>query len=121
NPASELGPPPPADSSSGAEYHPARSTTNAMTRDLRTRSPFGVKRTAPPAWRATTVGAAGVQLAVFEAGSTSPGAPAVVLLHGLGHWSDAAWSKLVPQLDPSCRYVAFDLPGFGASEKPDAR
>ena len=92
-----------------------------MTRDLRTRSPFGVKRTAPPAWRATTVGAAGVQLAVFEAGSTSPGAPAVVLLHGLGHWSDAAWSKLVPQLDPSCRYVAFDLPGFGASEKPDAR
>ncbi len=65
--------------------------------------------------------AAGVQLAAFEAGSTSPDAAAVVLLHGLGHWSEGAWSRLVPQLDPSCRYVAFDLPGFGASEKPDAR
>src|SRR5260370_11819768 len=92
-----------------------------MTRDLRARSPFGVNRTAPLAWRTTRVRAAGVELAVFEAGSTSPGAPAVVLLHGLGHWSDAAWGRLVPQLDPSCRYVAFDLPGFGASEKPDVR
>src|SRR5260370_5497329 len=92
-----------------------------MTRDLRTRSPFGVKRTAPLAWRTTRVRAAGVELAVFEAGSTSPGAPAVVLLHGLGHWSDAAWGRLVPQLAPSCRYVPFRLPAFAASQKPDVR
>ncbi len=31
-----------------------------------------------------------------------------------------AWGRLVPQLDPAARYVAFDLPGFGASDKPDA-
>jgi len=44
----------------------------------------------------------------------------VLLLHGLGHWTDAAWGRLVPHLDPALRYVAFDLPGFGASDKPDA-
>jgi pimeloyl-ACP methyl ester carboxylesterase len=92
-----------------------------MTTDLDTRKPFGMKRIAPPAWRESTVRAAGLQLATFEAGSTAPGAPSVVLLHGLGHWSQAAWSRLAPELDPSMRYVAFDLPGFGASEKPDVR
>ncbi len=74
---------------------------------------------APPAWRARTVRAAGIGLAAFEAGSPRPNAPVVLLLHGLGHWTDAAWARLVPQLDPAARYVGFDLPGFGASEKPD--
>jgi 4,5:9,10-diseco-3-hydroxy-5,9,17-trioxoandrosta-1(10),2-diene-4-oate hydrolase len=59
-------------------------------------------------------------LATFETGSEASGAPVVLLLHGLGHWTDAAWGRLVPQLDPEVRYVAFDLPGFGASDKPDA-
>ncbi len=59
-------------------------------------------------------------LATYEAGSDAPGAPVVLLLHGLGHWTDGAWGRLVPQLDPALRYVAFDLPGFGASDKPDA-
>ncbi len=59
-------------------------------------------------------------LAAYETGSDATGAPAVLLLHGLGHWTDGAWGRLVPQLDPKLRYVAFDLPGFGASEKPDA-
>src|ERR1700730_12486683 len=91
-----------------------------MTRNLRTRNPFGVKRTAPPGWRETSVCAAGLRIAVFAWGSDDPGAPAVVLLHGLGHWSDAAWGRLILPLDPRMRYVAFDLPGFGASDKPDA-
>ena len=59
-------------------------------------------------------------LATFETGSVAPGAPVVLLLHGLGHWTDAAWGRLVPQLDPASRFVAFDLPGFGASDKPAA-
>lgn len=79
-----------------------------------------VNRTAPPAWRTASIVAAGARVAAFEAGSDADDAPLVVLLHGLGHWSDAAWSRLVPYLDSSFRYLAFDLPGFGASERPDA-
>ena len=78
-----------------------------------------VNLAAPPAWRARTIRAGGVALAAFEAGSARPGAPVVLLLHGLGHWTDAAWGRLVPRLDPAARYVAFDLPGFGDSEKPE--
>jgi 4,5:9,10-diseco-3-hydroxy-5,9,17-trioxoandrosta-1(10),2-diene-4-oate hydrolase len=74
----------------------------------------------PFPWRTGRVRAAAATLATFEAGSDAPGAPVVLLLHGLGHWTGAAWGRLVPQLDPALRYVAFDLPGFGASDKPDA-
>lgn len=76
---------------------------------------------AAPAWRESVMRAGGVRLATFVAGSDAPDAPAVVLLHGLGGWSDAAWGRLVPQLDQRARFIAFDLPGFGASEKPAAR
>lgn len=76
---------------------------------------------AAPAWREGVTRAGGVRLATFVAGSDASDAPAIVLLHGLGQWSDAAWGRLVPQLDGRARYVAFDLPGFGASEKPAAR
>ena len=75
----------------------------------------------PSAWRCRRVDAAGTTLAVYEAGSDAGDAPVVLLLHGLGHWTDAAWGRLVPLLDPALRYVAFDLPGFGASGKPDRR
>jgi pimeloyl-ACP methyl ester carboxylesterase len=74
----------------------------------------------PFAWRTGHVRAAGARLATFETGSRASDAPVVLLLHGLGHWTDAAWSRLVPRLDPRLRYVALDLPGFGASEKPAA-
>jgi pimeloyl-ACP methyl ester carboxylesterase len=74
----------------------------------------------PSPWRAGRVRAAGATLATYETGSDAPGAPVVLLLHGLGHWTDAAWGRLVPQLDPALRCVAFDLPGFGASDKPNA-
>ncbi len=74
----------------------------------------------PSPWRAGRLRAAGAMLATYETGSDIPGAPAVLLLHGLGHWTGAAWGRLVPQLDQAVRYVAFDLPGFGASDKPDA-
>ncbi len=81
---------------------------------------FGMSDTIPFARRASRVRAGGVTLATFETGSRASDAPVVLLLHGLGHWSEAAWSRLVPLLDPALRYVALDLPGFGASEKPAA-
>jgi pimeloyl-ACP methyl ester carboxylesterase len=80
-----------------------------------------VNAAVPSAWRERRIRAAGASIAAFEAGSDASDAPVVLLLHGLGHWSDGAWGRLVPQLDPALRYVAIDLPGFGASDKPDVR
>lgn len=75
----------------------------------------------PSGWRARRIAAAGVTIAAYEAGSEARDAEVVVLVHGLGHWTDAAWGRLVARLDQTRRYVAFDLPGFGASDKPAAR
>jgi pimeloyl-ACP methyl ester carboxylesterase len=71
-------------------------------------------------WRERRIVCAGIGIAVFERGSTADGARALVLVHGLGHWTQAAWDAFAPLLDPALRVVAFDLPGFGASDKPDA-
>jgi pimeloyl-ACP methyl ester carboxylesterase len=71
-------------------------------------------------WRSRRVTLDGeTSLAVFEAGSTDPQAPTLILIHGLGHWSQAAWDYVAAELEGSHRLVAFDLPGFGASSKPD--
>jgi 2-hydroxymuconate-semialdehyde hydrolase len=80
-----------------------------------------VNAAVPSGWRTGHVRAGGVRLATYEAGSDASDAPVVLLLHGLGHWTDGAWGRLVPMLDPGLRCVAFDLPGFGGSEKPDVR
>jgi pimeloyl-ACP methyl ester carboxylesterase len=77
--------------------------------------------TATTGWRERRIVAAGNGVVVFESGSTASDARTLVLVHGLGHWTQAAWDVLVPLLDPKLRIVAFDLPGFGASDKPDAR
>jgi pimeloyl-ACP methyl ester carboxylesterase len=42
--------------------------------------------------------------------------PAVILVHGMGHNAHRDWRATVPALLPHFRVVAFDLPGFGASE-----
>lgn len=73
---------------------------------------------APPGWRPRPLHAAGLALAAFEAGATD--GPPVLLLHGLGLWSELAWGRLVPLLPARRRWIALDLPGFGASAKPDA-
>ena len=65
-------------------------------------------------WEEFSAPGRGVRLHVRRV--VEPSAPPVLLLHGLGHWTDGAWGRLVPQLDPALRYVAFDLPGFGASD-----
>jgi pimeloyl-ACP methyl ester carboxylesterase len=73
------------------------------------------------AWRERTILVSGLRIACFETGSTAPGARTIVLIHGLGHWTQAAWTRMAERLDPALRIVAFDLPGFGASDKPDVR
>jgi pimeloyl-ACP methyl ester carboxylesterase len=40
------------------------------------------------------------------------------LIHGLGHWTQAAWDAMAMEFLPTHRVVALDLPGFGASGKP---
>jgi pimeloyl-ACP methyl ester carboxylesterase len=72
-------------------------------------------------WRERSLGPAGERLTCFEAGAAGAAAPVLLLVHGLGHWTQAAWDPIVPFLDPAWRVVAFDLPGFGSSDKPDAR
>jgi len=63
----------------------------------------------------------GLRLAVFAAGRARGEAPTLVLVHGLGHWTQAAWDRLAALLGDAYHLVAFDLPGFGDSDKPDAR
>ncbi len=72
-------------------------------------------------WRERRIVAAGLHIVAFEAGSSAPAARTLVLVHGLGHWTQAAWDTVVPLLDPDLRIIAFDLPGFGRSEKPNTR
>lgn len=45
---------------------------------------------------------------------------ALVLVHGLGN-SLEIWDRVAPRLASSFRLIAFDLPGFGAASRPDAR
>jgi pimeloyl-ACP methyl ester carboxylesterase len=70
------------------------------------------------AWRRGTVELDGIALATFEAGCSEIDAPTIVLVHGLGHWTQAAWDFLAAELESTHRLIAFDLPGFGASAKP---
>ncbi|BDE05753.1 lipase [Vulcanimicrobium alpinum] len=79
-----------------------------------------MNRVAPPAWERVDVQAAGTRIATFVAGNRAADARTLLLLHGLGHWSEGAWGRLVPELDPALRCLAFDLPGFGASARPEA-
>lgn len=61
--------------------------------------------------------AAGLRLRVIESGAGDR-AP-VLLVHGVGGWAEN-WAEVMPLLAADGRrVVAFDLPGFGASERPD--
>ena len=59
-------------------------------------------------------------LAAFTSGRRDAAAPTLLLVHGMGHWTQAAWDRLAGELASTHRIIAFDLPGFGASSKPDA-
>ena len=49
-----------------------------------------------------------------------PGAPAVLLIHGLGA-STAWWDPVIPQLAGACRVIRVDLAGHGRSSSPAGR
>ena len=44
--------------------------------------------------------------------------PVTVLVHGLGGFAES-WRRTVTALGSRCRVIAFDLPGFGQSSKPN--
>jgi pimeloyl-ACP methyl ester carboxylesterase len=60
----------------------------------------------------------GSRVYVREAGRGHPFT--VVLVHGLGDDASQVWDGLMPLLAEHYHVVAFDLPGFGRSSKPDA-
>lgn len=67
---------------------------------------------------AATIDAAGMRIRVIETGAGER-AP-VLLVHGVGGWAEH-WAEVMPLLArDGRRVVAFDLPGFGASERPVA-
>lgn len=60
----------------------------------------------------------GVDIAYIDTGTPS-NAPPVVLIHGLSS-TVGFWEYQVPHLARTRRVIALDLPGFGASDRPDA-
>jgi pimeloyl-ACP methyl ester carboxylesterase len=61
------------------------------------------------------VGAGGITLSVYEAGT--PGARAIVFIHGFSQ-SFMTWDAQLGGLGNSFRRIAYDLRGHGASDKP---
>ena len=68
--------------------------------------------------RSYAVDAAGTSLAVTDYQPANPGAPAVVLVHGIGS-RGVSWFPVIDDLALSFRVVTFDLRGHGDSAKPD--
>lgn len=58
----------------------------------------------------------GFHTRVFDSGGDKP---VVVLVHGLANALDI-WEPIVKHLSPHFRIIAFDLPGFGLAQRPDA-
>jgi pimeloyl-ACP methyl ester carboxylesterase len=58
----------------------------------------------------------GVEIAYVDSGGDGP---PVVLIHGLSSWI-GFWEHQLPALSARHRVLALDLPGFGASGRPDA-
>jgi pimeloyl-ACP methyl ester carboxylesterase len=88
-----------------------------MTSQILITAPAPARRRA--VWRPSQIGAGDEAIAVFEAGLHDAAAPVLVLVHGMGHWTQAAWDFFAAEFESTHRVVAFDLPGFGASAKPD--
>jgi len=74
----------------------------------------------PPGFTESTMTdlASGLRVNVVSGGK--PGAPTVVLIHGLGQAASKDWLPVLPALAATYRVLMFDLPGFGASERPNA-
>lgn len=66
---------------------------------------------------AVTDPASGMQVQLIKGGK--PGAPLVVLIHGLGQQASRDWIPVLPALARQYQVLMFDLPGFGRSGRPD--
>ncbi len=89
-----------------------------MTSQIPNAAPARASRRAT--WRPSTLTLRDdLVVAVFEAGRIDLDAPTIVLVHGMGHWTQAAWDFVAAEFDATHRIVGFDLPGFGASSKPN--
>jgi pimeloyl-ACP methyl ester carboxylesterase len=53
---------------------------------------------------------------IFDTGGDGP---VVILIHGLAA-SIEIWERIIPALSKTCRVIAFDLPGYGEADRPDA-
>lgn len=62
----------------------------------------------------TTV--SGIDIAYIDSGGDGP---PIVLVHGLSSWM-GFWEYQIPELARTHRVIALDLPGYGASGRPDA-
>lgn len=71
-------------------------------------------------WREGRTPFGDASLATYASGRSDAGAPVVLFVHGMGHWTQAAWDGIARQLGATHRCIAFDLPGFGASDRPKA-
>ncbi|MEO0401434.1 MAG: alpha/beta fold hydrolase, partial [Pseudomonadota bacterium] len=58
----------------------------------------------------------GLRVRHFDSGGAGP---PVVLLHGLSNLIEI-WDRVIARLSTTFRVIAFDLPGFGASDRPRA-
>jgi pyruvate dehydrogenase E2 component (dihydrolipoamide acetyltransferase) len=64
-----------------------------------------------------TIAVDGLRIRVIERAPVEERDDAVVMIHGLGGWAEN-WSAVMPSIAASGRRaIAFDLPGFGASER----
>ncbi|MGO9411465.1 MAG: alpha/beta fold hydrolase [Spirochaetia bacterium] len=68
-----------------------------------------------PLARSVTLPASGNMVFLYEAGA--PGAPGMLLVHGLGDEADT-WRRVIHALAERHHVVAPDLPGFGRSPMP---
>jgi pimeloyl-ACP methyl ester carboxylesterase len=58
----------------------------------------------------------GISTRILDSGGAGP---TVILIHGLAN-SIEIWDRVLPRLAERCRVIAFDLPGFGKADRPDA-
>lgn len=58
----------------------------------------------------------GIDIAYVDSGGDGP---PIVLIHGLSSWT-GFWEYQIPALAKTHRVLALDLPGYGASGRPDA-
>ena len=76
--------------------------------------------TVPSQWQSGTFDSPSFGGRVFTIQAGMGHDESVILVHGLGRNASRDWFKVIPALEKRYHVIAFDLPGFGRSESPDA-